>query len=109
MLGRLQRSKMKEVYSVGRRRRSYAVPDVQQAMQQFKADVMRKEGYTVDPARPDDVKYEVAKELGVPLQPSDNGQLTTEEAGHIGGKIGGSMVKEMIRLAQEKLADNQKQ
>ncbi|MCM3633324.1 MULTISPECIES: alpha/beta-type small acid-soluble spore protein [Paenibacillus] len=92
---------------MGRRRRSYAVPNVQQAMQQFKADVMRNEGYTVDPARPDDVKFEVAKELGVPLQPYDNGHLTTEDVGHIGGKIGGSMVKEMIRLAQERLADEQ--
>ncbi|MNN65827.1 Small, acid-soluble spore protein, alpha/beta type [compost metagenome] len=74
-------------------------------MQTFKADVMRREGYTVDPNHPDDVKYEVAKELGIPLQPGNNGGLTTESAGHIGGKIGGSMVREMVRLAQEQLAD----
>ncbi|MNI95225.1 Small, acid-soluble spore protein, alpha/beta type [compost metagenome] len=66
---------------------------------------MRREGYTVDPNHPDDVKYEVAKELGIPLQPGNNGGLTTESAGHIGGKIGGSMVREMVRLAQEQLAD----
>jgi len=66
---------------------------------------MRQEGYTVDPERPDDVKYEVAEELGVPLQRNgQNGQLTTEEAGQVGGTIGGAMVREMIRLAQEKLA-----
>ncbi|MNF09608.1 Small, acid-soluble spore protein, alpha/beta type [compost metagenome] len=74
-------------------------------MQNFKADVMRREGYTVDPNHPDDVKYEVAKELGIPLQSGNNGNLTTEEAGHIGGRIGGSMVREMIRLAQEQLAE----
>ncbi|MNU01059.1 Small, acid-soluble spore protein, alpha/beta type [compost metagenome] len=51
------------------------------------------------------MKYEVAKELGIPLQPGNNGGLTTESAGHIGGKIGGSMVREMVRLAQEQLAD----
>lgn len=83
------------------------VPGVEQEMQAFKADVMKHEGYVVDPNRPDDVKYEVAKELGVPLQPGDNGSLTTESAGHIGGKIGGSMVREMIRLAQEQIVNRE--
>lgn len=90
---------------MARRNRKYAVPGVAQGMQAFKAEVMKREGYTVDPNHPDDVKYEVAKELGVPLQPGDNGGLTTESVGQIGGKIGGSMVREMVRLAQEQLAN----
>ncbi len=80
------------------------MPGVEQAVQDFKAEVMKNEGYAVDPNRPDDVKFEVAKELGIPLQHGANGQLTTEEAGQIGGKIGGSMVREMIRLAEQQLA-----
>lgn len=90
---------------MARRNRKYAVPGAAQGMQNFKADVMRREGYAVDPNHPDDVKYEVAKELGIPLQSGNNGNLTTEEAGHIGGRIGSSMVREMIRLAQEQLAE----
>ncbi|MFC3803035.1 alpha/beta-type small acid-soluble spore protein [Cohnella sp. GCM10012308] len=90
-----------------RRSRRLAVPGAEQGVNAFKAEVMRKEGYAVDPAHPDDVKYEVAKSLGIPLTPGDNGHLTTEDAGHIGGKIGGSMVREMIRLAQEKLSEKQ--
>ncbi|MDF9842494.1 MULTISPECIES: alpha/beta-type small acid-soluble spore protein [unclassified Paenibacillus] len=90
---------------MARRNRKYAVLGAAQGMQNFKADVMRREGYAVDPNHPDDVKYEVAKELGIPLQSGNNGNLTTEEAGHIGGRIGGSMVREMIRLAQEQLAE----
>ncbi|WP_422614982.1 alpha/beta-type small acid-soluble spore protein [Cohnella caldifontis] len=74
-------------------------------MQSFKADVMKREGYAVNPSRPDDVKYEVARDLGVPLKPGDNGELSTGSAGKVGGKIGGSMVREMIRLAQERLAN----
>lgn len=92
------------------RRRSRRQPIVQGAggaLEQFKAEVMRREGYAVDPNRPNDVKYEVARTLGVPLQPGDNGQLTTEEAGQVGGQIGGTMVREMIRLAQERLAQQQ--
>ncbi|WP_256759270.1 alpha/beta-type small acid-soluble spore protein [Cohnella sp. WQ 127256] len=86
------------------RRRKLAVPGAEQGVRDFKAEVMRAEGYSVDPERPDDVKYEVAEELGVPLTRGHNGNLTTEEAGQVGGKIGGTMVREMIRLAQERLA-----
>ncbi|MFC4303621.1 small, acid-soluble spore protein, alpha/beta type [Cohnella boryungensis] len=86
------------------RRRRLVVPGAEEGVSALKADVMRREGYAVDPLRPDDVKFEVAKEMGIPLHRGDNGKLTTEDAGHIGGRIGGSMVKEMIRLAQEKLA-----
>lgn len=88
---------------MARRNRKLLVPEARQAMQQFKTEVMRKEGYSVNPNRPDDVKYEVADELGITLKQGDNGDLKTEDAGHIGGRIGGSMVREMIRLAQEKL------
>lgn len=93
---------------MARKRRSsrLVVPSAERAMDAFKVDVMRKEGYDVDPQRPDDVKFEVAKELGIPLKRGDNGEMKTEDAGRVGGRIGGSMVKEMIRMAQEKL--NQK-
>ncbi|WP_197081126.1 alpha/beta-type small acid-soluble spore protein [Gordoniibacillus kamchatkensis] len=78
------------------------VPNAGAALDQFKADVMRREGYPA--ARPEEVKYEVAKSLGIPLNSRYNGQLNTEDAGRIGGQIGGSMVREMVRLAQQKLA-----
>ncbi|WP_274648731.1 alpha/beta-type small acid-soluble spore protein [Paenibacillus humicola] len=92
-----------------RGRRRLLVPEAQARMDAFKADVMRREGYSADPNRPDEVKYEVARSLGVPLQPGGgNGQLTTESVGHVGGKIGGSMVRELVRMAQQKLADERK-
>lgn len=93
---------------MARRSRRYAVPGAAQGMQTFKAAVMKQEGYNVDPDHPDDVKYEVAKELGIPLQAGNNGDLTTESAGQVGGRIGGSMVREMVRLAQEQLANKGK-
>ncbi len=92
---------------MARRNRKYAVPGVERGMQSFKAEVMRREGFAVDPNRPDDVKYEVAKELGVPLRPGANGDLTTESVGQVGGRIGGSMVREMVRLAQQQLAERE--
>lgn len=85
------------------------MPGAEEGMQAFKAEVMRREGYTVDPNRPDDVKYEVAEELGIPLQPDGNGDLTTESVGQVGGKIGGSMVREMVRLAEQQLAKKNQQ
>jgi len=41
--------------------------------------------------------------LGIPLNSSYNGKLTSEQAGKIGGPIGGQMVKELIKMAQEQL------
>jgi small acid-soluble spore protein D (minor alpha/beta-type SASP) len=88
---------------MARRNRKLLVEGAEQGVNAFKAEVMKREGYDVDPERPDLVKYEVAKDLGVPLQPGHNGDLSTESVGKVGGKIGGAMVREMIRLAQEKL------
>lgn len=73
-------------------------------MEHFKAEVMRKEGYSVDPGSPDNVKYEVANRIGVPLSRGYNGDLTAKSAGKIGGQIGGAMVREMVRMAQEAMA-----
>ncbi|GIP36967.1 hypothetical protein J31TS4_02470 [Paenibacillus sp. J31TS4] len=87
-----------------RRNRRILVPGAEQQMDRFKAEVMRQEGYQTPEDRPNDVKYEVAESLGIPLQPGDNGRLTTEDAGKIGGRIGGSMVRELIRRAKEKLS-----
>jgi hypothetical protein len=64
---------------------------------------MKEQGYDVNMNNPDDVKYEIADELSIPLKKGYNGKLTSEEAGKIGGPIGGSMVKEMIRMAQEQM------
>lgn len=78
------------------------VPGAREGVDQLKARVMREQGYEV--TDPDSVKYEVAEEIGVPLTNGYNGKLTAEQAGKIGGQIGGSMVKEMIRMAQEQMA-----
>jgi small acid-soluble spore protein D (minor alpha/beta-type SASP) len=87
-----------------RSNRRLLVPGAEQAMDAFKVEVMRREGYKVNPNRPEDVKYEVAKNLGVPLNSGNNGGLTTESVGKVGGKIGGTMVREMVRIAKEQLA-----
>jgi len=91
-----------------RGRRRLLVPGAAEGMAAFKAELMRREGFAVNPARPDDVKYEVAQELGVPLAPGAGGKLTTEDAGRVGGRMGGTMVREMIRLAQEKLSERER-
>jgi small acid-soluble spore protein D (minor alpha/beta-type SASP) len=89
-------------------RRRPLVPGSEGTLKQIKAEVMRQQGYHVDRNRPNDVKYEVAAKLGTPLEPGYNGNMSTESAGKIGGAIGGSMVKEMIRMAQQQMSDKQK-
>ncbi|WP_332632751.1 alpha/beta-type small acid-soluble spore protein [Halalkalibacter flavus] len=83
------------------RRRRLLVPEAEQAVNQFKGQVMAKEGFKA--SNPENVKYEVAKDLHVPFKKGYNGHLTSKQAGEVGGKIGGSMVKEMIRMAQQNL------
>lgn len=92
-----------------KRSRSYIVPEAKQSMQYFKADVMRKEGFNVDMNEPDTVKYEVAKTMGIPLNPIYNGEIQAVSAGKIGGRIGGMMVKEMVRMAKQSLAEQSSQ
>ena len=79
------------------------VPEARKELDKLKADVMREQGYQVNAKNPDDVKFEIADELGIPLKKGYNGKITAEEAGKIGGPIGGNMVKEMIRMAQEQM------
>lgn len=52
----------------------------------------------------DKFKMEAASEVGVNLQQGYNGQLTSREA----GSVGGQMVKNMIRAYEQNLASSTK-
>ena len=58
----------------------HAVPQAKEAMNQF--------------------KYEVASEIGVPLKQGYNGDLTSAQAGYVGGY----MVKKMIEAQERQMA-----
>ncbi len=49
----------------------------------------------------DRFKQEVASELGVTLKDGDNGDLTSREA----GSIGGEMVRKMIKKQEEQMSN----
>lgn len=53
----------------------------------------------------DQFKYEVAEELGLMQDIETKGwaNMTSRDIGKIGGKIGGNMVKAMIRRAEAQL------
>ena len=48
----------------------------------------------------DNMKYEIARELGINLKQGDNGDLTARENGYVGGY----MVKKMIRQAEQQMS-----
>lgn len=54
----------------------------------------------------DQLKYEIAQELNVPLdtQTGYNGHLTAAQA----GALGGNMVRKMIELAKHKMEESSK-
>ncbi|TVY11386.1 alpha/beta-type small acid-soluble spore protein [Paenibacillus cremeus] len=47
----------------------------------------------------DQMKYEVAQELGIQLQPGYNGNLATRDAGSIGGNI----TRKLVQIAEQQL------
>ncbi len=57
----------------------------------------------------DNFKYEIASEIGITPQIQDGywGEISSRNCGRVGGKIGGNMVKAMIRRAEEALSQNQ--
>lgn len=65
------------------RENNMAIPEAKGAMNQF--------------------KEEVASELGVPLKKGYNGELTSRQA----GSIGGEMVKQMIMKQEQQLSGDQ--
>lgn len=79
------------------------VPEARKGLDKLKAEVMKEQGYDVNVENPDNVKFEIADELGIPLSKGYNGKITAEQAGKIGGPIGGNMVREMVRMAQEQM------
>ena len=79
-----------------RRKRKILVPESQEQLDLLKARIAHTD-------HPDRAKYEVAKDLGIPLNEGYNGRLASADAGKIGGKLGGSMVKELTKLAKENI------
>ena len=78
------------------RRNKILIPEARQELDKLKAEVMNIN----DPAA---AKFEAAKEIGIPLKEGYNGTLTSEEAGKVGGRLGGSMVRELINMAKKNL------
>lgn len=85
---------------MGRKNRNkILVAGARQGLDDLKAKV-------VGTNNPEEAKFEAAEEVGVPLKKGYNGQLTSEQAGKVGGRLGGSMVKELVRMAQENLQNS---
>ncbi|REJ10352.1 small acid-soluble spore protein [Halobacillus trueperi] len=83
------------------RRNKLLVPEARAGLDQMKAELLKS-------SSPEQTKYEVAQEQGIPLKKGNNGDLATRDAGKIGGQIGGRMVKELIRRAQQQMEQDQK-
>lgn len=85
---------------MARRRNKILVPEARSGLDALKAKVVQSQ-------TPEEAKFEAAEEVGVPLQRGYNGKLTSEQAGKVGGRLGGSMVRELVKMAQENLTKKQ--
>ncbi|MEH6954582.1 alpha/beta-type small acid-soluble spore protein [Neobacillus drentensis] len=82
---------------MARRRNKILVPEARNGLDALKAKV-------ANIGNPEDAKFEAAEEVGVPLKKGYNGQLTSLQAGKVGGRLGGNMVRELVKMAQESMA-----
>jgi small acid-soluble spore protein D (minor alpha/beta-type SASP) len=78
------------------RRNKILVPEARRGLDELKAKVAQA-------SSPENAKFEVAKEVGVPLTNGYNGKLTSEQACKVGGRLGGSMVRELVKMAQQNM------
>ncbi len=88
------------------RKRKPLVPEAREGLNELKVSVMNKEGFMIQ--EHEQAKIEMAKEVGIPLKDGYNGQLTSREAGKVGGPIGGKMVSELISRAKSQLVRDTK-
>ncbi|MDA8353564.1 MAG: alpha/beta-type small acid-soluble spore protein [Firmicutes bacterium] len=86
-----------------RRRNQLLVPEARQEMKRLKSRIISQQlGWPVQGDQ--QMKAEMARQAGVPYQPQgDNGEMTTAEAGKMGGAVGGQMVRELVQMAQEQM------
>ncbi|SMO86364.1 alpha/beta-type small acid-soluble spore protein [Melghirimyces algeriensis] len=87
-----------------RRRNQLLVPEARAEMERLKARVVSDQtGKVLHNSV--ETKAEMARQAGVSFQPKGyNGDMKTEEAGKMGGSVGGQMVKELVKMAEEELS-----
>ncbi|MCD8510466.1 MAG: alpha/beta-type small acid-soluble spore protein [Bacillus sp. (in: Bacteria)] len=83
------------------RKNKILVPEAREGLDRLKARIANS-------SNPSNAKYEVAKEQGIELNHGYNGEIRAKDAGKIGGSIGGNMVKELVKMGEEKLREQYK-
>ncbi len=94
-----------------RRRNRLLVPEAREAldalMRNVVSDTLHQGAFVGAQTQ---VVDKVANLLGIPYRENgDNGNLTTRQAGRIGGKIGGNMVQKLVKIAQQELSEERLQ
>ncbi|MFZ3589488.1 small, acid-soluble spore protein, alpha/beta type [Bacillus sp. DJP31] len=83
------------------RGRKTLVPEARDGLNKLKVKVMNENGFSIH--EHNQAKIEMAKEEGITLKEGYNEQLTSREAGRVGGAIGGKMVSELVEMAKSQL------
>ncbi|WP_067931010.1 alpha/beta-type small acid-soluble spore protein [Alicyclobacillus kakegawensis] len=106
---------------MARRRNRLLVPEARQAIDQLKqqvSDEIQRSAPPTPPAPPltaagpgapaaAPARGQRARASVDKTRSIDGGQLTTREAGELGGEIGGNMVKRLIEIAEQELAQKE--
>ncbi|MGM7680542.1 small, acid-soluble spore protein, alpha/beta type [Cytobacillus sp. Hm23] len=91
---------------MSRSQKKLLVPEAREAVTHFKLKVMEQQGYRTLTNDANSLKYEIAKDKNIPLSHGYNGHITPTDAGKIGGQIGGTMVKELVKMGKKLYVNN---
>lgn len=91
---------------MARKRRRLLVEGSRAGIDRLQTDVMNR-ALGTSFTNKEDIKVELAKQFDIPYQPQgSNANLRAEEAGKIGGAMGGNLVKELVRMSMKSLSKN---
>ncbi|RAL25591.1 alpha/beta hydrolase [Thermoflavimicrobium daqui] len=95
---------MKEVFILPRRRkRRLLVPEAEPKMEKLQMKLLN-ESMGIHASNREEMKVEVAKQLGIPYNQQGNKEMKAKDAGKMGGAMGGQLVKELVQMSLESLS-----
>ncbi|SFX72527.1 Small, acid-soluble spore protein, alpha/beta type [Thermoactinomyces sp. DSM 45891] len=91
---------------MARKRKRLLVGSARSEVDRLQTDVLNRKLGTAFTSR-EDLKVEIARQFDIPYQSKgSNRSMRAEDAGKMGGTMGGILVKELVRMSMETLSKN---
>ncbi|SFI95757.1 small, acid-soluble spore protein, alpha/beta type [Thermoflavimicrobium dichotomicum] len=86
-----------------RKKRQPLVPEARQELDQLQVKLINQ-ALGTQAKNPEEMKMEMAKQLGILYNQQGNEDMKAKDAGKIGGAIGGQLVKKLVQMSLDALS-----